>query len=545
MIRRTDGFTLLVSVLVLVTVLVVIVGTASIVSLGTRRDVSDERVSYQALLAAESGINAFQALSEDLAAQKQGFPGATLSVSDLNQWLGTVNMTPVSLSDNLSVTLDFASVRTSPSPLVTLRSRGSVVNSAGDTIGEKVVLQDFDVLSSPDFNLGGVPAALTSWPDVKVAGNAIINGEVSDPASADGMIHDVAEVGPGGSSITIPAVSGTPSVDDPFTIPVTETSLFREGSYVQIDGETFRVTSIGSGSITVHRLATNGPELTITPGDSIGLYPFAVTVPISAGDASLFDSTTTIRVTDPTGFTPGLTVYLKSGANTYAATVDSVSQGTTLDTKTVTVSWIDGPPPEIHEGDPFVRDIQDAVSAGDITVTGAAQACETEAECTKFDNSLGNPFTDDGLFRQIFGTDYATWSIFHPATSVFDGNLESGSIVNLDHGLNGGVDLCGGPGILVVDGDLTVNGTCDGGFRGLVYVRGKYRQQGNSTITGAVVAEGSAEFGNPSDDSTVSGTGQGEAKIGYDEGALLAAGMLLSGKFFAVLPGTWRQATTP
>jgi hypothetical protein len=81
--------------------------------------------------------------------------------------------------------------------------------------------------------------------------------------------------------------------------------------------------------------------------------------------------------------------------------------------------------------------------------------------------------------------------------------------------------------VLVVDGNLTINGSCEGGFSGLIYVRGRYVQLGG-TINGAVVAEGRSELAN-------------EATLRYDPRALLEASLLVAPAEFWLSQGTWRQ----
>jgi hypothetical protein len=110
--------------------------------------------------------------------------------------------------------------------------------------------------------------------------------------------------------------------------------------------------------------------------------------------------------------------------------------------------------------------------------------------------------------------------------------------------LTGSKSLCG-QGILVVIGDLTVNGTCSAGLQGLVYVAGDYDQQGNSVLTGAVVVEGVADLRacrGEECDTQIAGTGQGGGKIAYDPVVLLKLRLQSQG-LASVRPvaGTWRQ----
>ncbi|WP_018110343.1 hypothetical protein [Thermus igniterrae] len=110
--------------------------------------------------------------------------------------------------------------------------------------------------------------------------------------------------------------------------------------------------------------------------------------------------------------------------------------------------------------------------------------------------------------------------------------------------LTGHNRLCGS-GILVVFGNLTVNGSCDQGFQGLIYVAGDYDQQGNAVLTGAVVVEGVAELRdcNGNDCWTqIAGTGQGGGKIVYDPMVLQRLRVASqAGASVVAKAGTWRR----
>jgi hypothetical protein len=158
------------------------------------------------------------------------------------------------------------------------------------------------------------------------------------------------------------------------------------------------------------------------------------------------------------------------------------------------------------------------------------------------------PSDPDALFQRTFGlTKEEFLERFPPQpANTFNGTL-SGWELKVVRGpllLAGSRHLCG-RGILVVIGDLTVNGTCLQGFQGLVYVMGDYDQQGNSVLTGAVVVEGVADLRacrGEECDTKIAGTGQGRGKIAYDPVVLLKLRFASQG-LVSVKPvaGTWRR----
>jgi len=153
------------------------------------------------------------------------------------------------------------------------------------------------------------------------------------------------------------------------------------------------------------------------------------------------------------------------------------------------------------------------------------------------------PSDPDALFQRTFGlTKEEFLELFPPQpANTFNGTLRDWElkVVRGPLHLTGSRSLCG-RGILVVIGDLTVNGTCSDGFQGLVYVAGDYDQQGNSVLTGAVVVEGVADL--TGDLTKIAGTGQGGGKIAYDPKILLELRLKSQGlASVRPLAGTWRR----
>lgn len=551
--RNTAGFALVVTMLIGLVVLIVVVTTASISTLGTRRNVSDERQTFRAQLVAESGINTFPARMR----ASEFRVGTSLDV--LQDWVqcvgpdgGHASFCFTGLGDRAQVTL---SVVTVGPKRITVSSKGVLGNSA-----TKVVVDDFNVGFDAGFYVP-LGAALTSLPYVKVGGNASIRG-------VDGSI-DGNDVIPALATVSGVVTDIPHTRYDDGTSPGVFDVTVQDASYISVDGYV-RMTDSSSTVRTYKVLAKegdtlvlgvldpppNGPAVGIPPGAMVDLVPFAATGP--ATPPEIAGSTSTVDVTDAAGFLPGMRVFIDG----WVGTVQSVGS----DDATVAIAWADTQQAgtgTIAEGDAFSRSVYDVASGNAIDVNGNAYACGYEGGGVgDYDSALcadasaeGNPLpgmTADDLFETTFGMTIDAFNAAYPPVTTFNGQAGAGHVINVDGSLNlsGSTEICGGPAILLVQGDLTLNGSCDpsagnpeGGFHGLVYVTGQFRQQGNSDIFGAVVVDGSYSTVGP-DATTVTGTNNPQAdgsKIQYDMAALLQAGSALSPATFEAVAGTWRQ----
>ncbi|MBS3933030.1 MAG: hypothetical protein KGZ35_01610 [Truepera sp.] len=522
-IQRTQGFAIVVVLLISLVVLMSIVTTASVTTLTTRVTTADERVAYQALLTAESGINSLEARIRSLPAARQyhgSFDDSTAqlkaqSLAALNDWLNREGLATLELAEANQATLSITGLQTSPTERITVRSTGTL----GDR-GVKLVLVDF--VRFKEARIPRVSAALTSWPDINVSGNAMITGQAG--AGASGQIGNIAMVT---SPYTIGA--GTPAPYS-FALQVDNAALIRIRGYLVIGGHTYRVASREGSALQLTTLERTVAERTIAVGSPVHLIPLATATEVGSLNA------TTFKVSDALGFLVNDAI----SVGTRRATVTGINH----QRETISVSWEGAPPTNsnrIAEGTPIVRMISGATSSGAIAVRGTA----TVDKPRPHNSGISNPFALDPtrtLFYQIFKLTYQDFTTRYPTvpSGGFNGEVSGVRHVNGKLNLTGNSSICG-RGVLVVNGDLTINGSCEKGFSGLIYVRGQYRQQGNSIINGAVVAEGRSELGNPSDDTALAGTGQGAAKLGYDPRALLEASLLIAPAEFSLSRGTWRQ----
>jgi hypothetical protein len=359
--------------------------------------------------------------------------------------------------------------------------------------------------------LGAVPAALTSRPDISVRGNAQVIGH---DFAGDSGAYPVTQVLAPGVLPPLPA--------DAFSLTVADASLIPVGSYVQIPSpvapRTYLVTGVSGNALTLRPLSPPGPTDAILPGATVSLVPYAV----KAYDPA----TSTLTLGDARGLLEEQTVRVAG----VEATVRSVDPNANR----VRLEWRGTPPTAIPEGTPLVPQILGAASAGSIFTVGGGGISHGQAQYSPL-----VPPDPGTLFRRTFGLTKEEFLERFPPQSAdnFNGTLRDWElkVVRGPLLLAGSKRLCG-RGILVVIGDLTVNGTCSGGFQGLVYVAGNYDQQGNSVLTGAVVVEGAADL------TKIAGTGQGRGKIAYDPMVLLKLRLQSQGlASVRPLAGTWRR----
>ncbi len=508
----TSGFAIVIVLLVSSVILISVVVTASLTALGSRVSASDERTSYQALLAAESGIDTLAARAT---AEKYRGP---LNETALNGWLNTSGVGAVDFANGNSTTVVADNVNGND---ITFRSTSDVSGSRGT----KVVLQEYRARREPPPPIG-VPAALTSWPDVAVTGNAAVTG--FDGAAADGLISDRARTA---EEKELRALQST------FSLSVDNTEELVAGGYVQIDGNTYRVESANSEtSVTLTALPAPTQRRTIANDAAIDIVQYAAT---SGYDSS---SPNTLRVTDTRNYLVGDTIHVGS----FEAEITGVNSDGSL-----SVSWQGSQPNAVNgfgEGDAVRKDYFGATSSGNIKDTGAR---EIENGTDPYSDRVKNPFgTENELFQQTFGMSYEAFEEIYPSSTSFPSSLSGVTHYSGDLSFQGGNSICGS-GILVVDGDLRINGTCDEGFSGVIYVKGEYSQQGNSAITGAVVAEGNTSLQTTKVAGTGGGQGgggkgggggnEGDSKIEFDPVVLYEQSRVLAAWQFETIAGTWRQ----
>ncbi|WP_027463029.1 PilX N-terminal domain-containing pilus assembly protein [Deinococcus ficus] len=545
--RRQDGVALVVVLLFTVVILMIIVSTTATMSLGARTGGVNERAAYQALLNSESAVNTFA----------QRFQAKMATLDDAALFRGTE-------PDDLQAWIVQYGLNTYNGATLSVTGRPSKKNFSIEAVGtvqgetRKAVLQDFYATHSPGFNIRA-DAPLVSYPNVDVTGNASVEGE-SYNTNASGLKSD--------GTTTIARLTGAadlPGTDIQLTSTLTDQLLLSKGNYVVLNNTTFKVTGVNYKTSRVTLASLDGTTTTTNFAAStpIRRVDSAVTTPFTQVSGGL----SVINVTDPEYFVDGSRVRVGNMTGTVVSTDET--------NKRVTINWDVSTTltATIPEGAAIARDVK-AVQSG-YGVTGQDQTYNgVSSNDLRLRNM--NPFNSNSnpdLFTFVLGQTKAqmlnypanNWNGWVDVTTTgqnFNGRVGEAlggkdiTFIDGTTSLSGSQQLCGS-GLLIVKGNLTVNGTCDAGFSGAIYVMGDYDQQGNSTIRGAVIAEGATQIINgtecvsipPSDtnpggndcDTKVAGTGQGQGKITFDRAALLAAGALLSPPTFDPVAGTWRQ----
>jgi len=494
-----------ITLVVLMVVFTSLLAATGYMALGALRGGASERVTYQAFTLAESALEAFPLLVRC----GDNLPSAyTLSVSK---------------GPTLSATYLYNVKRTVPSDGDEIKVQ--VVAEVGG--GKATLEQTFRVGCGI---LGTVPAALTSRPRVKVSGDAKIVG--FDFAADSGFLR-VATV-----SKSVNLLSALDQNTKTFTLDVDDATLIPTGSYLRITTgdtpKTYRVERKSGNTLTLTPLFTPDSTDNIPSGSEapVELAPYGV----KAYDPS----TNTLTLSDARG----LVEEQKIRVGDYQGTVKNVN----VETGQVKVSWDGTPPTSIPEGTPLVAQVLGAASSRTIDTSGGGEIRYGSAPSSPL-----VPTSPDDLFQRVFGMSKEEFRGLYPPVSAsdFGGTLQNWEIRSVSGTLNlaGNSALCG-KGILVVFGELKVNGTCRQGFQGLVYVAGDYDQQGNADLRGAVVVEGVANLERCSpqgggDDcwTNIAGT-QGEqagGKIEYDPLVLHRLRVSQGRASVSPVSGTWRR----
>lgn len=556
--RQEEGIALVVVLLFTTIVLTIVVSTTATLAIGARGGGANERVAYQALLASESGLNTFaqRASSLPLIYQYRG----NFTPAELESWLTSLQ-TAALATGNQSINL--RSFTAGADGTATLKFEAAAGNNVSLSVtgmtssgATKVVLQDYERIPTPAYFPSEAP--LKSYSNVNVKANAQVVG--SDGLTSSGMIT-VAAINQSGG-VSVPAAAAPPSVSMNVTPTLgTGKLVLSAGDYVQVGTNSsirYKVEALAGSQVTLKALKPTTSTITLANTTAVNRIDVAVTQTFAPSS-----QVAEIKVSDPGLFDVGSKIYVKNDAGQ-----DMQGQVTAINatTKTLSVQWITSPSSTpISEGTPIRYDVKSVVSGYGITgdATNIPNGSTPDDPRMRNMNPF-NPNSNPDLFTYTFrqtknqmlaAAPYTGWlqpkpdfanSGYVNGLTFYDGTLN----------LSGSKNLCGA-GVLIVKGDLTVNGTCDAGFRGVIYVMGDYDQQGNSVITGSVIAEGAEQskvgtecVANPTGtggtggnicDTQIAGTGQGSGKIIYDRATLLEMGTLVAPPTFRAVQSTWRQ----
>ena len=567
--HRESGFAVIVVVIMTLITLSIFVLTLATITVSSRNGSAREVQAVQAGMAAESGLNSFVARLRESAYTGTG--------SDLDCWVqgvplvagsctpGVAHLPMMTLGAAGGQTVDVKVVGSDPvASKITVQSIG---RSSSSSLSAQATMQQRVSLLRPSLINVAAPAALASCPGVTTRGSSSISGAGTE---SSGIIPNLTTVTTASPPIVSALMASSSSNSAwPAAVTVADGTFLNQGSFIQIGGRSYVVND--KPSVNVLNIQ---PASASTPPTAGSLLTGAVNLigngvrgtPLTTGASSQAMPVYRLPVSDPTGVFVDDVLYIDSGGVTYAVTVTGrgfagdVTQGYvdvilkptgpgSVRYNPLTGAPIPGPlfgPPaslftSLPTGTPIRRYIPGVMSAGPIdgTLSGDAsgnfkpggQAGSSTVKC------------GDALFSQVFGQTATKANMYERLPpenryTTYPGTL-GGDVYwlgpkttpsNQSFMLTGGSSALNGSGILIVNGDLTLNG---GTFNGVVYVTGNFSNQGNSTINGSVIVEGNVTL----NDTKLAGT----MSITYDPLVILKHSRSLSPVSFGVASGTWGQ----
>ncbi|WP_133161725.1 hypothetical protein [Deinococcus koreensis] len=532
-----------------------IIAITTQVSLGTRRTAADDATSARLLMAAESGLAGFLDRTRRAGV---GYSGANNSASMNTVLAQMIDGSPMNSFSVPGATVSIKVNKTIPATFASLNDLNAIDVTSTATSGSdrSSVTQRFTVKRGnlPKLN---IPGALTSYPGVNLNGNASIGGATID-APDRAVFASYLNLKRRDAQST---VKGVPLVMDATGSLLPRLKALQPGSYVRLpladaSGAVlpgaptglFRVDATDSAAQTVTLTPTSLPSGVLTP-----FLPTSVPADL-VRNALIAVSASSLIIQNSETFIQGDTVSIRLGTETYTAKVSSTPVNTSAGTTFSVGSWAPGTPTAaalltFSEGQPVSKSTLGVVTARSFSrgKTDPVGGVMENASAAVVPSPL-----NDTLFTQTFGM--SPDSLQALSTVVTEAQFSANSkaidgltwLTSSDHSLNLNNEKITGKGILIVDGDLTVNqnqsGACD--MNGVLYVRGNLRIQGNLQLCGAIVVEGSV-LNNDNEvisidysDTALAGTGR---KIQYDPNVLYDVTQGTGKVAFSSLVGSWRQ----
>lgn len=532
-----------------------IIAITTQVSLGTRRTAADDATSARLLMAAESGLAGFLDRTRRAGV---GYSGANNSASMNSVLAQMIDGSPMNSFSVPGATVTIKVNKTIPATFATLNDLNAIDVTSTATSGNdrSSVTQRFTVKRGnlPKLN---IPGALTSYPGVNLNGNASIGGATID--APERAVY--------GSYLNLKrkdalsAAKGVPLVMDTTGTLMPRLKALQPGSYVRLplaDVAGALLPGAPTGLFRVDAKDTAAQTVTLTPTSlpSGVLAPF---LPTSAPADLVRNALTSVSASSMTvqnseTFIQGDTVRVTLGGVAYTATVSGTPVNTPAATTFNLSNWSPAAPSAsalqtFAEGQPVSKSTLGVVTArsfskgktdpvGGVLENASASIVPSPLNDTLFYQTFGmSPESLQGLSTVLTETQFSANS------KAVDGLTW---LTSTDHSLNLNNEKITGKGILIVDGDLTVNqnqsGACD--MNGVLYVRGNLRIQGNLQLCGAIVVEGSV-LNNDNEvisinysDTALLGTGR---KIQYDPNVLYDITQGTGKVAFSSLVGSWRQ----
>ncbi len=529
--RREQGVALVITLLFTGIVLLIIVSTSATLVSGARSGGAEERRAYQALLAAESGLNTVLVrINQRLSTTP--YSGSTQA--DLQTWLNGLNATPEAAL--FPATLTFTPLT---ADRFTVESRGSANGAV------KVALQDFRL--SPVFLSSGMRlrAAMTSLPRIYTGSSAKITGQ-----SGRSQITTVAGTG-------LTAAIGSSQV----TVTVADASGLRAGDYVQIPsgatGPRFRVSGVSGNQLTLTSVpAALAAALLAPSGTGVDLILNA-----AAQTTTSVTDPLTQRVSNATDFTVGETVTVGGYKAKVTALTSSLGSGAP---DQLILDWVAGQPASIPEGTEIQRDLSAMRSASTIDfrntsavgnfsmdgqpdcVVGASKSVTCEGASDPLLQNGSSLEADKFFTQQLMGLSDAELDALVPLT-LPDASGNFPPMANTIRRIRAEafdkmLKNTTSSGVLIVDGDINTNVNGSTVFNGFIYFRGNQGGKFNGTLTvnGAIAVRGGPIEGITTDDVLTDLTGN--VTVNFNPVQLRQLMMTARGGLrLQDTQGTWRQ----
>lgn len=473
---RTDGIALIATILILAMCFSSLLTVLSLTSLSLKRGGKTQYHSYQALLAAESGVNSFRARSSETLFDSSK---ADVSLDSLNNWLENNNLNDLVLlegsqsNQSIQSTLRFSNVTPQSA---TLESVGSIQQTQDDgsinTLAKKVLRVDFK-LHAVGSKLRIQPsAALTTLGELDLEGYATLTGA---PAQAwSGLIRNYDEA----------RANPTPLPNSKkFQLRIQHPNRFHSGQVIELNSGRYKVTTVDKNANTLELQPLSPKSSEHFSDGEIALIPLALSGDIPKSNAK----TASLPITNSQA--QALAIGHSIAVGGYAATIDSIGDSA------IAITWTSSVPTNVLPEGSLVslgilgaRAAQAISSAIGTTIVSGKEERANLNITSLFQDSFG--VTKDDLLGLLNSYNQRSGKSFEfKSANELQSTTKLNGLYYTEENLyfNSANPLCGN-GIIISSVDVVVDHVCDDGFSGLLYIFGNYSQSGGH-IEGAVISE--------------------------------------------------------
>ena len=529
--HSSKGIALIATILILAMCFASLLTVLSLTSLSLKRGGKTQYHSYQALLAAESGVNSFVARATT---QLFDTTYADVSLDTLNNWLESNSFNQLNLldADTLSIQNSLRFSNLTPQS-ATLESIGTVqrTTETGEslTVSKKVLRVDFKLHAAGSRLRIQSNAALTTLGDLRLEGNAHLAGAKAQDLTGLIREYDQARANP------------TPLPNSKhLQLRIQHPNRFHAGQYIELNSGRYKVTTVdkNSGALELLPLDPTGHEL--IDDFEIALIPVALASDLVASQHQ------TIKLPIASTASAKLALNQNISVADYEAVIEDINENDT------TIRWINTIPKQtLKEGSTISLGRLGARSASTIDSTattsleGGSEDYARLATTSLFEQSFG--LSKDELLGPLNAYDQRSGKGFalHTANELQSISNLNGLYYTEDTVVFNSLNPLCGSALIIAAADIAVDSVCDEGFSGLLYVFGSFRHTGG-TIDGAMVSEEARA--NPLPSTTSHTHLSGQASIRYNATALNNWQGYLQDEFanqdgkqiFQQVAGSWR-----